>query len=323
MEELRPRVPWGAPPREGMVAGQPGALPANTMATVTMDDGPAGQHFRAMAEGGQLSPPKLDGQGGGQLQVPAAPLPGGMDPGYDFRRREGMRGIMNNAAARGMLRSGATLQDLAAMNQELASQEYGRSFDRALAGYDRNVANQFAAYDRNQAARYGDYDRNLAAMFGAYDRNQATRFGEYDRNQATRFGEYDRNLAAMFGAYDRNQATRYGDYDRQQAARYGDYDRNLSAMFGTYDRDQAARQFAAMYDLDAYRTNLGAQQGAYQQNFQNALTEFLTNHGLQQDWFQQELARRGLDLNWFNAQTARFGAMQLPTFSTPLPPMPG
>lgn len=59
------------------------------------------------------------------------------EPGYEFRRSEGMRGIEQQAAARGLLGSGSTLRDLTEYNSGLASQEYGNSYNRFNADRDR------------------------------------------------------------------------------------------------------------------------------------------------------------------------------------------
>lgn len=52
------------------------------------------------------------------------------DPGYQFRLREGEKGINRNALAAGRYNSGATLKALGGYNSDLASQEYGNAFDR-------------------------------------------------------------------------------------------------------------------------------------------------------------------------------------------------
>lgn len=52
------------------------------------------------------------------------------DPGYEFRRGEGMRGVETSAAARGGLLSGGTLKALARYNQNFASNEYSNAYNR-------------------------------------------------------------------------------------------------------------------------------------------------------------------------------------------------
>lgn len=53
-----------------------------------------------------------------------------VDPGYEFRRREGLRAIENSALAGGMGRSGSTLRGLTRYGQGLASEEFMNAFNR-------------------------------------------------------------------------------------------------------------------------------------------------------------------------------------------------
>jgi hypothetical protein len=52
------------------------------------------------------------------------------DPGYQFRLSEGEKGINRGLAARGGFDSGAAMKALNRYNSDLASQEYGASYDR-------------------------------------------------------------------------------------------------------------------------------------------------------------------------------------------------
>lgn len=63
------------------------------------------------------------------------------DPGYAFRKSEGMKGLENSAAARGGLLSGAALKAIQKYGQDLASQEYGNA-------YGRFAANQTNKYNK-------------------------------------------------------------------------------------------------------------------------------------------------------------------------------
>lgn len=61
-----------------------------------------------------------------------------VDPGYEFRRREGLRAIENSALAGGMGQSGDTLRGLTRYGQGLASEEIMNAFNR----YQTNRANE-------------------------------------------------------------------------------------------------------------------------------------------------------------------------------------
>lgn len=53
-----------------------------------------------------------------------------MDPGFDFRMKEGQKAIERSAAASGALRTGGTLKALTQYAQGVASDEYSRAFER-------------------------------------------------------------------------------------------------------------------------------------------------------------------------------------------------
>ena len=61
------------------------------------------------------------------------------NPSYQFRLQGGQQAIDRSAAARGTLRTGGTLKDLAEYGQNFASQEYESAYDRALREYDLRV----------------------------------------------------------------------------------------------------------------------------------------------------------------------------------------
>jgi hypothetical protein len=54
----------------------------------------------------------------------------GIDPGYQFRLSEGMKGLERSSAARGGLLSGATLKGIQRYGQDMASQEFTNAFNR-------------------------------------------------------------------------------------------------------------------------------------------------------------------------------------------------
>lgn len=55
------------------------------------------------------------------------------DPSYQWQQDQGLQGLSRMAAARGNYRGGATDADILRFNQGLASQEYGKFFDRNMA----------------------------------------------------------------------------------------------------------------------------------------------------------------------------------------------
>jgi hypothetical protein len=93
----------------------------------------------------------------------------GMDPGYQFRLKEGMQGLERSAAARGGLLSGGTLKGIQRYGQDMASQEYQNAFNRyqaertgtlnpyqSLAGVGQSTANTLGTMGMNYANQVGE-----------------------------------------------------------------------------------------------------------------------------------------------------------------------
>jgi hypothetical protein len=93
----------------------------------------------------------------------------GIDPGYQFRLKEGMQGLERSAAARGGLLSGATLKGITRYGQDAASQEFTNAFNRyqaertgtlnpyqSMAGMGQSVANQVGNMGMNYANQAGE-----------------------------------------------------------------------------------------------------------------------------------------------------------------------
>lgn len=79
-----------------------------------------------------------------------------MDPSYEFRRKEGMRGLEASASAKGTLLTGGTLRDVIRYNQEFAGTEYGRAYGRASEGVQRQFGRASTIAGMGQKAA-GDF----------------------------------------------------------------------------------------------------------------------------------------------------------------------
>ena len=92
----------------------------------------------------------------------------GIDPGYQFRLKEGMQGLERSAAARGGLLSGGTLKGIQRYGQDMASQEYTNAFNRyqaertgtlnpfqAMTGQGESTANTLTNLGMNYANQAG------------------------------------------------------------------------------------------------------------------------------------------------------------------------
>jgi hypothetical protein len=79
------------------------------------------------------------------------------DPGYQFRMDESMRAIERSAASRGTLNSGGNLRAITRYAQGVASEEYGRVFDRIarIAGFGGGAATTGSGIVTGTADRVG------------------------------------------------------------------------------------------------------------------------------------------------------------------------
>lgn len=77
------------------------------------------------------------------------------EPGYEFRRTEGLRGIEQSAAARGGALSGNTLRALNDFNSNIASDEFGNAYSRWNSDRDRRFARLSNVSSQGQSAAAG------------------------------------------------------------------------------------------------------------------------------------------------------------------------
>lgn len=109
------------------------------------------------------------------------------DPSYQFRLNEGLKALERSAAARGMLRTGNTLQDLMKYGQDYASQEYANQVARRAQQYGLNYQATRDMYAPGLLTAQWQNEANLAAQNAAYQRAwDAYRFGiddEFRRQQ--------------------------------------------------------------------------------------------------------------------------------------------
>jgi len=83
-----------------------------------------------------------------------------LDPGYEFRRQEGMKSLTGNAATAGMLQSGDTLRAIQQYGQDLSSSEYSNAFDRWLAQHQAKMRE--AGVGQDAAANLGQLGNQMS-----------------------------------------------------------------------------------------------------------------------------------------------------------------
>jgi hypothetical protein len=87
----------------------------------------------------------------------------GMDPGYGFRQQQGQLGIDRKVASGGGYFSGAALKGAADFNSNLASQEFGNSYNRlaGMAGIGQTASNATSQAGMAAASNQGNYLSNI------------------------------------------------------------------------------------------------------------------------------------------------------------------
>lgn len=78
------------------------------------------------------------------------------EPGFQFGLDQGLQGLQQSAAARGVLNGGGTLKDVAAWANNYGSQKYGDAYNREATTYGMNRANALGNYNTNYQTQYTD-----------------------------------------------------------------------------------------------------------------------------------------------------------------------
>jgi len=90
------------------------------------------------------------------------------DPGYKFRLKQGLGALESSAAAKGVLNTGGTLQDINKFGQDYASNEFGNIWQRAkdqYAPYLAQYQNQFGQTAAERQRAWENYQFSLNDEF--------------------------------------------------------------------------------------------------------------------------------------------------------------
>lgn len=171
-----------------------------------------------------------------------------LDPGYQFRLKQGQQALENSASARGTLRGGAHLQALTGFAQGLASEEYGKAYARARDVYDANVARENALY----GARRDAYGADASERQAAFNANFRGAEAEYaPRNAYWQASNLAGQRAAELNFEDQYRRDVYNRDDLYRQARAGaddSYRNRALTLDDTYryaNLDEQRRQFLA------------------------------------------------------------------------------
>jgi hypothetical protein len=134
----------------------------------------------------------------------------GIDPGYGFRVREGLKAVDRQAAARGGLISGNALKASQAFGQEAASQEYTNAFNRfqIIRGNTLQPFQMGAAAGQSAAAMQGQANANFGSAGGQAIANAgqgaSSAYGALGTGTYNAFGNYGTGVSNTLGAYGTN-----------------------------------------------------------------------------------------------------------------------
>ncbi|MNC55475.1 hypothetical protein D3C75_1050080 [compost metagenome] len=98
-------------------------------------------------------------------------------PGYQFALQQGLKGVQNQMANRGLGLSGAQLKGATGFATGLADQTYGNQFDRALSQFNTNY--QVAANNVSNLQNLVNTGQNSAAQSGQQGLAAANNAGNY------------------------------------------------------------------------------------------------------------------------------------------------
>lgn len=123
------------------------------------------------------------------------------DPGYQFRVKEGQRAIENSAAARGALRTGATLKGLSDYNQNAASQEYGNVFNRYNTGFNTRFGVAQALNENQQNIEAQEYKNAFDAFAAQFAANYTGKKDEWNSAFELAKEKFDTEFARQQAAF--------------------------------------------------------------------------------------------------------------------------
>jgi hypothetical protein len=141
------------------------------------------------------------------------------DPGYQFRLSEGLKAMDRSAAARGTLRTGATIKALSDYGANAASDEYQRAFDRRLQQYREGSGLAKDVYQTNLEAGQWGHETNLGAAQDQWVTNRAAQLEGYGENREnawnTALTEYKPAYDTWYTSQAAKQKAAFAKYDRQ------------------------------------------------------------------------------------------------------------
>ncbi len=140
------------------------------------------------------------------------------DPGYQFQLQQGTAATNNSAAARGLLSSGNTLQDLTKFGQGLAGTYYNDAFQRAKSTFDTNQNSTLA-----NLSTLAGIGLNANSQFGQASENNSNQQAGNTIKAGYFGGTSDQDIAKYLSSLDLAGNTTAGQFGLQGAKTAGDY----------------------------------------------------------------------------------------------------
>lgn len=154
-----------------------------------------------------------------------------MDPGFDFRLREGQRAIERSAAARGGALGTGTLRGLARYGQDYASNEYGAAYGRAASEYDRNFNNAFNVFNANQTNKFNRL-ASLANVGQTATAQSNSAYGNYGANVSNAAMQTGSTLADLSTQAGNARASGYVGAGNAWNTSLGNFANNFTKLLG-------------------------------------------------------------------------------------------
>ena len=171
------------------------------------------------------------------------------DPGYNFRKSQGMDGIESSAAASGGLLSGAALKSLNRYNSDLASQEYGNAWSRDQAQKQQQFGVDTGLRGQDHSIFADNANRSLQAQIA----NQ--NYGLNALNTLMNARSQDYQLFSNEDARKYNQLANLAGVGQQTANNLGAFGANNAAQQGNYAVNGANMQANALMGAAGAKTN--------------------------------------------------------------------
>jgi hypothetical protein len=167
------------------------------------------------------------------------------DPANQRRLEEGRKAQETSAAAKGLLRTGATLKSLSDYAQQQASDEYARTYQRQLGEYQMGRAGAKEEFESGRQSymdrynkAYQEYLTNLENERFGYTSSEQQRRSTYDEAQR----EYDRKYKMAQDKYQTGYNKAFAEYQSRRSAAEQQYQQDWN--YWKYLQDQDYRRAA-------------------------------------------------------------------------------